>query len=178
MPGGIGVGLGVKGLADFGNPAALGHRVRRFGRAIDDDLGNEAFDLFEINAGDVMLTSLYGIVVTIAIAAAAKPTLQFTPDSNAAGITPMCVVESLGGDWDGDPVDTIYCWDGTVGGALDPATGTGIGIASFSANFQILSPGIISYLNDTGDVCTAGVVDWVLHYVPLDTDSVVIPIYD
>ena len=176
MPGGFGVGLGVKGLADFGNPAALGRRVRRFGRAIADDLGLAAFDLFEINAGDVMLTSLYGIVTTIAIAGAATPQLQFTPDSNAGGITPMSDIITPAGDWDTDAVDTIYCWDGTVAGNMDPATGVGIGIASFSANFQILAPGVISLTNG-GDVCTAGVVDWVLHYVPLDTDSVVLPVY-
>lgn len=175
MPGGFGLGSGVKGLADFGNPAALGRRVRRYGRAIADDLGLAAFDLFEINAGDVMLTNLYGIVTTL-IAGAATPQLQFTPDSNAGGITPMCAIITPTGNWDTDAVDTIYCWDGTVAGNLDPATGVGIGIASFGTNFQILAPGVIS-LTNAGDVCTAGVVDWVLHYVPLDTDSVVIPIY-
>ncbi|GAI52753.1 unnamed protein product, partial [marine sediment metagenome] len=48
--------------------------------------------------------------------------------------------------------------------------------ASFGkANYQILVPGVISITSTVA--ATAGVVDWVLHYVPLDTDSVVIPLY-
>ena len=174
MPG-QGLGLGVKGLADFGNPAALGRRVRRYGQALALDLGTAAFNIFEINAGDIMLTSLYGIVTTaITSGGAPVPGLEFTPDSNTpAGLTPMCLAAATIAT---DAIDTIYCWVGTVGGQLAPATGVGIGIASFGTNVQILAPGIISVTN-AGDMCTAGVIDWVLHYVPLDTDSVVVPVY-
>lgn len=166
-----GIGADIRGLAGHGNPAALGRRVRRVGRALAVDLGLAAFDLFEVNAGDILVTHLYGIVTTL-IAGASVPRLQFTPDGGA--LTPMCAAAvSIAAD----AVDTIYTWDGTIAGVLAPAgvASVGVGYAGMEVGFQVLVPGVISLTQ--GVQATAGVIDWILHYVPLDTDSVVIPLY-
>ncbi len=172
MPG-YGLAQAVSGLAGHGNPAALGRRVRRFGQAWGTDLGTAAWDIFEINAGDVLITGFYGIVTTLIAGGAPVPRVQFTPDGG--GLTPMCAAAA---DIITDAVDTIYTWDGAIASLLAPAgvASVGVGHAGFSVNFQILVPGVIS-ITDGDNNATGGVIDWVLHYVPLDTDSVVLPVY-
>ncbi len=168
-----GIGADVRGLAGHGNPAALGRRVRRFGEAIGTDLGTAAWDIFEINGGDILVTHLYGIVTTLIAGGAPVPRVQFTPDGGA--LTPMCAAAA---DIITDAIDTIYTWDGALASLLAPAgvASVGVGHAGFSVNYQILVPGVISITQAAG-AATGGVVDWVLHYVPLDTDSIVIPQY-
>ncbi len=166
-----GIGADIKGLAGHGNPAALGRRVRRFGDAVADDLGSATFDIFEINAGDVLITGFYGVVTTLIGANAAVPRVQHTPDGGA--LTPM---SGIAASIATDAVDTIYTWDGVIASLLAPAgvASVGVGHASFSVNYQILVPGVISITNTVA--ADAGVIDWVIHYVPLDTDSVIIPL--
>ena len=172
MPG-QGIGLGVKGLAGFGNPAALGRRVRRVGQAWGTDLGTAAWDIFEINAGDILVTHLMGIVTTLIAGGAPVPRIQFTPDGG--GLTPMCAAAA---DIITDAIDTIYTWDGTIAGALGPAgaTSVGVGYTGMEIGYQVLIPGVIS-ITDANAAATGGVIDWIIHYVPLDTDSVVVPLY-
>ena len=168
-----GIGADIKGLAGHGNPAALGRRVRRFGQAIGTDLGTAAWDIFEINAGDILVTHLYGIVTTLIAGGAPVPRIQHTPDGGA--LTPMCAAAA---DIIADAIDTIYTWDGTIAGQLAPAgaASVGVGYTGMQVGYQVLVPGVIS-ITDANAAATGGVIDWILHYVPLDTDSVVIPLY-
>lgn len=170
---GAGIGLGVKGLAGHGNPAALGRRVRRFGQAWGTDLGTAAWDIFEINGGDILVTHLYGIVTTLIAGGNPVPRIQFTPDGG--GLTPMCLAAA---DILADAIDTIYTWDGTIAGQLAPAgvASVGVGYTGMEVGPQVLIPGVIR-ITDADNNATGGVIDWIIHYVPLDTDSVVIPIY-
>jgi len=172
MPGQA-IGLGVKGLAGFGNPAALGRRVRRFGQAIGTDLGTAAWDIFEVNGGDILVTHLMGIVTTLIAGGAPVPRIQFTPDGG--GLTPMCAAAA---DIITDAIDTIYTWDGAIASLLAPAGvgSVGVGYTGMEVGYQVLVPGVIS-ITDANAAATGGVIDWILHYVPLDTDSVVIPLY-
>ena len=164
----MGFGSAIKGLTGGRNPAALGRRVRRVGTFGDLD-AVEVVNLFQITGGEVMVTSLYGKVTT-AITGACQLGLVLTPTVGAVQ-TNMCgVCASLAADF----VDTIYAWDGTEAGALAPA-GAGVigcvGYGSFSTNFQVLVEGIIG--QNVTVVATAGAIDWILHYIPLDPNAVV-----
>ena len=172
----MGLGHDVGALAGYAKPAALGHRVRRYGQAWGTDLGTAAWDIFTITGGDILVTSLYGIVTTLIAGGAPVPRIQFTPTAGAApALTPMCAAAA---DIIADAIDTIYTWDGTIAGQLAPAgvASVGVGYAGMEVGYQVLVPGVIS-ITDADNNATGGVIDWILHYVPLDTDSRVVPAY-
>ncbi|GAJ17375.1 unnamed protein product [marine sediment metagenome] len=172
----MGFGSAIKGLTGGINPAALGRRVIRVGTFEDIKTesapsGAAAVNLFRVWGGEVMVTGMYGIVTeTIGVALCQMGPVH-TPTGGA--VVDMCTVSASIAD---DPVNTIYCWDGTVAGAaIGPAgagaVGVGIGIASFGANFQILVEGIIGLQVEV--VADEGAIDWILHYIPLDPNAVV-----
>ena len=152
-------------------PAALGHRVRRAGLAADLT-AVATVNLFQVIGGDVMLTGFYGKVTTLIGGGAATLILNHTPTGGAANA--MCTTSiSIAAD----AVNTLYTWDGTLAGVLQPlgvaAVGVGNNVASFSAGNVIVVPGIIGL---AVAVVSTGVIDWVLHYIPLNTHCRVIAV--
>jgi len=154
----------IKELFGGENPAALGRRVRRAGLAADLT-AVATFNIFQVIGGDVMLTGFYGKVTTVIGGGAATLIVTHTPTGGAANA--MCATSiSIAAD----AVNTLYTWDGTLAGVLQPlgvaAVGVGNNVASFSAGNNIVVPGIIGI---AVAVASTGVIDWILHYIPLDT---------
>ena len=164
----MGFGSAIKGLTGGRNPAALGRRVKRVGTFADLD-AVEVVDLFRITGGEVLLTGMYGKVTTL-IAAACTLNPVFTPTIGAAQTDMAATSASIAAD----PVDTILSWDGAEASQLAPA-GAGVigtvGYGSFSVNNQILVIGVIGL--NVAVVATAGAIDWILHYIPMDANAVV-----
>lgn len=164
----MGLASRVNALASGG---VLGTRVRRVGLAADLT-AVATFNIFQVSGGDVLLTGFYGKVTTVIGAGAATLILTHTPTGGAANA--MCTTSiSIAAD----AVDTIYTWNGALAGVLQPlgvaAVGVGNCVASFATAFNILVPGIMGV---AVAVVSTGVIDWILHYIPLDTDSVVVPV--
>lgn len=159
----MGFGSAIKGLAGGRNPAALGRRVFREG-AFADIEGAGDVDLFEISGGEVMLTMMYGCLTTL-ITGALTTHPMLIPTSNATATDMSAISLTL----EAGVVDDILSWDGLITDELE-ITGTGIG-TPFSANTQILVPGII--ILRTAVAATVGVIDWTLHYIPLDPNAFV-----
>jgi len=167
----MGLASMIKGLAGGSTPAQLGHRVRRVGLAADLT-AVATLNLFQVSGGDVLITGFYGKVTTVIGGGAATLILNHTPTGGAANA--MCATSiSIAAD----PVNTIYTWDGTLAGVLQPlgvgAVGVGNCVASFATSEVIIVPGIMGL---AVAVVSTGVIDWILHYVPLDTDSVVVAV--
>lgn len=160
----MGLAAQIKGLAGGSLPAALGHRVRRPGVATD--LAAVAtVNIFTVSGGDILLTHIYGIVTVGPIGAGLTTLdLQHTPTGGVA--TAMCAASAA---INTDAVNTIYTITGAVAGAMVASAGLGVGVASMVTNMQVLVPGII--LLNVAVAVNTGTIDWILHYVPLDTDS-------
>ena len=126
--------------------------------------------LFTVTKGAVNVLLIFGHV-TVVIAGAATPLLNFTPAVNAT-LVPIATVHA---DIDTDAVDTIEHWNGTVADALVESTSLGIcGTAELAwAGGLLLPPGIIT-VGNAGAVAT-GVIDWYCAYVPSELGAKVIP---
>lgn len=163
----MGLGAMVKGLAGGGNPAALGDRVYRAGLAADLT-GLGTVNLFQISGGDVLLAGIYGKVTTqIGAVGATTIQLDLVPTGGASGV--LCVAVAI----NTDVVNTIYTITGDVAVGMD--VGTSIGVGHYQeTNTMVLVPGIIGMIVAVS--VNTGVIDWTLHYVPLDTDSKVNPL--
>ncbi len=156
-------GQAIKGLAGGRNPAKLGRRVIRVGAFADLD-GVETVDLFRVSGGEVMITNMYGIVTTL-IAALCTMGPVHTPTVGGVETDMAAISASI----DTDVVNSVYTWDGTITGQIAP---TGIGIGTpFDTNYQILVDGVIGL--QVGVVATAGAIDWILNYIPLDPNAFV-----
>ncbi len=153
----------LMGLAGGRNPAKLGRRVFREGAFADLD-AVETVDLFRVSGGEVMITNMYGIVTTL-LAALCTMGPVHTPTIGGVETDMAAISASI----DTDVVNTIYGWDGTITGQIGP-DGVGLGVP-FDANYQILVDGIIGL--QVGVVATAGVIDWILNYIPLDPNAFV-----
>ncbi len=156
-------GLSIAHLAGGVNPAALGRRVFREGAFADLD-AVETVNLFRVSGGEVMITNMYGIVTTL-IAAACTMGPVHTPTIGGVETDMAAISASIATD----AVNTVYGWDGAITGQIGP-DGVGIGVP-FDANYQILVVGVIGL--QVGVVATAGAIDWILHYIPLDPNAFV-----
>lgn len=163
----MGFGSAIKGLTGGRNPAALGRRVIKVGTFADIDAVEET-DMFRISGGEVMLTMMYGRVTT-PITAALTLNPRLTPAIGEVTTDMAATSGSLAGAL----VDTILTWPGTEAGPIVFGAGVVgcIGIASFATNFQILVVGDI--VLNVAFAATAGAIDWILHYIPLDPNAVV-----
>lgn len=152
----------VKELVRGGSP--LGRRVYRAG--IEGDIGLGTTNLFTVNGGDILLVAMYA-EVSINIGALVGVTtcrVRHTPTGGVA--TNMCGDIA---DIAGAVVGTLYCWNGAIAGAL---TVSASGVDAPLGAPQVLVPGIISHIIGTN--AQTGAMDWILHYIPLDTDSKVV----
>lgn len=165
------MGLGAR-VRDTEQYRMLGRRVRRVGLAADLT-AVATVNLFQVSGGDVMLTSFYGKVTVLIGGGAATLILNHTPTGGAANA--MCATSiSIAAD----PVNTIYAWDGTLAGVLQPLGVAAVGVGNCVASFSV-SGGVILVPGITGlavAVVSTGVIDWILHYIPLDTDSRINPL--
>lgn len=165
----MGLAQAIKALAGGDNPAALGKRVRRPGVATDlAAAAPTTVNLFQISAGDILLTGIYGKVTTIIGAVGATTIhLDIVPTGGVSQV--LCTATAI----NTDAVNSIYTIDGNPATALAVGAGLGMGRYQF-VNPVILVPGIIGLIVSVS--VNTGVIDWVLHYVPLDTDSRVAPV--
>ena len=155
----------VKEMVKGGGP--LGRRVYKLG--VEGEINGGSSNLFNVNFGDILLVAMYG-EVNIVIGNAGATTLRLQHDpTGAAPAVNMCGDIA---DIDVDPVGTIYTWDGTVAGALIDHD-CGVVVPSLPYCPQILVPGVITEI--TG-LAQTGAISWVLHYIPLDTDSEVVAV--
>lgn len=157
-------------IRDIDEWRGLGRRVRRTGLAADISAVHappNAVPLFQVSGGDVQLMSMYGIcMVVIAGGAGSTYIIGHTPTGGAWNA--MCVTSV---SFLADDPNTIYTWPGTpLAGALQPlgvgAVGVGNCIASFTAAYPIVIPGIIGLAVAVGN--STGLIDWIVHYVPLE----------
>jgi len=149
----------VKELVRGGGP--LGRRVYRAGVEGDIAVGNT--DLFTISYGDILLVALYAEVNILIgnLVGVTAVTVQHTPTDGAASDMSGAVADIAAA-----VVGTIYNWSGAIAGAL---TVSDSGVDAPLGWPQILVPGIISEQIETN--AQTGALSWVLHYIPLDTDS-------
>jgi len=165
----MGLGQTIRGLSGGVLPAALGHRTHRTGLAADLGTAPSDVNLFRITGGPILLTSVYGKVTTVINGAGVLIQLQHTPTGLAQEV--LCAISLT---IHPDAVDTIYTITGAVAVALAPSDQVGVSDASMATNFLMLLPGI---MNMEVTVATAtGVIDWTIHWVPLDFDSRVAPL--
>lgn len=156
----------IKGLSGGVNPAALGHCTRRTG-LVGDLAGTVTFyvDLFEVLYGPILVTSFYGKVTTVIAGATTVIQLHHTPTGLAREA--LCLV--IGATINADPADTMYIIPGAPGAAMTVSDQVGVCDASMGTSLLILVPGITEMSVQTEEA--TGVIDWTLHWVPLDTDS-------
>jgi hypothetical protein len=158
----------IQGLGGSVIPAALGHQTIRAGTG--DLAAVASVDLFNVLGGDILLTGLYGRVTTEMAAANTLIQLQHTP---AIGLVTVDLCAIIAAHIGGDIVDTIYTITGDHTVALQTdATFEGVAVGSFSTNFDILVPGVISM--DVTAFANTGVIQWVIHWVPLSERSTVV----
>ena len=126
--------------------------------------------IFTVANGAVNVLLIFGHV-TVVIAGAATPLLNFTPNVNATLVPIATVHVSIGGD----AIDSIQHWNGTVADALVQSTSLGIcGTAELAwAGGLLLPPGIVT-VGNAGAVAT-GVMDWYCAYVPSELGAKVLP---
>lgn len=132
------------------------------------DLGVGAtWDIFNVVNGPVLVTQLWGHV-TVIIANAAVPILNFNPTIGAGAATAIIMVTL-----DTDAVGTVYIWDGSLGVAA-PVETAAIGMAAagegqqVAGQFLILVPGILGFTNA---VAATGVIDWYINYIPCAAEA-------
>lgn len=125
-------------------------------------LAASTVDLFIIAGGEVLITSMYGLVTT-SITVANSYYLKVTPTNGDA--TQLCVATDIG------TTDTVA--GGILGFGADSTTAppklcSPSGASNISASMLSLPPSVIS----TGKIQsvsagTDGVINWILTYVPL-----------
>lgn len=163
----------LKGLE--AGEAALGRRVYRPG--LTTDLAAIAanapvVNLFRITVGNVLITHIYGIVTTGIGVGATEIELWHTPAAGPGAATPtnLCTDSASIAN---AAVNRIYTIDGSLGG-MTTSVGLGVGVASFGTNMLYLVPGIIAL--GVEEATNTGIIDWILHYVPLRLDARVSPL--
>lgn len=158
----MGLGQTVRELG--GGLAALGVRVSRLATAIPQNADD---NLFIIQHGKILLTSLMGEVTVIIAGGANNTNLLHTPTTGLAAQTDLCAVLDI----NADVVGTQYTIDGTVGNALLDDAGRGEDIASLPV-LLILQPGTIAI--NCAQAAGTGSIEWVLEYVALDQGAKVV----
>lgn len=119
-------------------------------------------DLFSIDGGRVLITSLVGEITTVIQTQANNTKLTFDPDSGGSDVD-LCAVLDISADAVGD----LY----TITGTLATAMQTGDEV--LAANQVLQSPLVLT----PGDIklnCAAsntGSVKWDLTYIPLDAGA-------
>jgi len=122
-----------------------------------------AFNLFAITGGPILVAALFGHVTTLMGAGALLLRLQHTPDVAiypTTGIVPLCGAAATIA---GDPVDTLWIWDGMTAGVAAPTTAVGYCDATENAWMGgggeiILVEGVISQTSAVA--CNAGEADF------------------
>ena len=155
----------VKELVKGGGP--LGRRVYKLG--VEGEIVAGSTNLFNVNFGDILLVAMYG-EVNIVVGNAGATTLRL--QHNPTGTPPATNMCGNIANIDQDPVGTIYTWDGTIAGALIEHD-CGVVVPSLPYCPQILVPGVITEIFGLEQT---GAISWVLHYIPLDTDSEVVAV--
>ena len=119
-----------------------------------------------------MVTSIFGHVTTL-IDGTAIPFLAHTPAGGA--LVPLC---ALAVDIDTDVANTLYTWDGLLGGVLTPSVQIGAADIAATANWSggmlLLVPGVISIVDATGAAVTGGLIDWYITYLALASTTTVV----
>jgi hypothetical protein len=159
-------------VKDLERGGALGKRVFRLGPippAVSDLVAAVGVPLFLVRSGDILLTHIYGTVTVQTGANNTTIQLRHTPVGGAAAV--MCTAS---GNLNATAINRMLTITGAVGVGMALSAAPGIAIASFMTNLQILVPGTIDILVG-GVVPQTGAIDWCIHYIPLDTDSDVIP---
>lgn len=145
--------------------ARLGRRVLRPG--VEGDITIGTTELFRVQYGDILLVSMYAEVVTAigALVGVTTCKLQHDPTIGAASDISLVVADIAGA-----VAYTVYTWTGAIGAALVICE-DGKDVPGLECPL-ILVPGVIGEVIATNS--QTGSLDWVLHYIPLDTDSEVV----
>ncbi|GAG45399.1 unnamed protein product, partial [marine sediment metagenome] len=116
--------------------------------------------------GDVLLTGLYGLITTVMGTFATTIQLWHTPTLGAVQVD-LCGAHATISDY---LAGTFFTITGAHGDAMVSGNGTeGVGVASFETNLVILVPGTISL--NVGAAGNDGVIQWVIHWIPLSEQS-------
>ena len=157
----------VEGLGGSDMPSPLGHMVKR--RGTTDLAAVAEVDLFTIAGGDILLTALVGRVTTALSADNTLIQLHHTP--TISGVQEDLCAE-IGAHIASDPVGSMYTITGAHNVAMTANVGVeGQAVASFATNLDILVAGVISL--DVTAFANTGVIEWTIHYVPLNIQTVV-----
>ena len=157
----------VEGLGGSAIPSPLGHMLKR--RGTTDLAAVAEVDLFTIAGGDILLTALVGRVTVVMDAANTLIQLHHTP--TVGGVQEDLCAE-IAGHIGADIVGTMYTITGDHTAAMTSNTTVeGQAVASMATNLDILVPGVISL--DVTAFANTGVIEWTLHYVPLNVQTVV-----
>lgn len=124
-------------------------------------------NLYTVNSGNVLVTSLLGVVSSVAIGSTVTTlALGSAPTTGTAATTSIATAVAITsleiGSWVAPQASS------GKGGAL--VVGANAGAALFVANPFVLPPGNITWTTSASDT---GQMTWYLTYVPLDTGATV-----
>ena len=155
--------MSVLNSGDAFTKATLGIPVRRATGALPQ---TTTADIFSVDGGKVLVTSIYGEVTTAVGAVANATKLTFDPDDGGSDID-LCATLDVTGDVTG----TVYSIVGVLATALQENLDLVVPAKNLPAEGLVLTAGDVK-VNCAGSSGT-GAVQWTLTYVPIDLGATV-----